>query len=61
MNIKFEISPTNTTEFGVGLRVGEAVRYLLFPVDSTVQEALRGEAQVYVERRCAKGNRSSTI
>ena len=46
MNIKFEISPTNTTEFGVGLRVGEAVRYLLFPVDSTVQEALRGEAQV---------------
>ena len=45
MNFEFDLSRIRTAEFGVGQRVGEGVYYSIVPVDHTVQEALRGEAQ----------------
>ena len=50
MNIEFDFSQIRTTEFGVGHKVGEDMRYSLLPVDDTVQAALRREAEAMATR-----------
>ena len=45
MNVDFDISEIQTTEFGVGQKVGDGVHYSLLPADDTVQAALRQEAE----------------
>ena len=45
MNIEFDMSQILATEFGVGQKVDEIVRYSLLPADNTVQTALHREAE----------------
>ena len=50
MKIEFDLSQIRTTEFGVGRREGKEVQYSLLAVDSEVQDALREETQVVLNR-----------
>ena len=50
MNVTFDVRQVDTTEFGVGQRLGQSIQYFWVPIDNTVRGALRREAELTLDR-----------